>query len=160
MEPIGNTLWQLVLVLGQLFVEIGGLLLTWSLLIAWLSWWLWAVNWRKAWPQLASGGWAPVALLIVMAALVWASIAPSNCDCLRVVMVPNFWWQLGGVSLLAAIALFCGWLQGVLGWYPAEIEIGPPAFVAAGHPHHEVEASHAHGHGEAAEPEHPDRPHH
>lgn len=150
MQQLGNTLWQLILVLGQLVVELGGLILVWSLLIAWLAWWLWAVNWRKVWPQLAAGGWAPVVLLVVMGALVWSSIAAS----------PNFWWQLGGAILLAASALFCGWLQGVFGWHPAEIEIGPTAYAVPGHPHHEVEAAHAHGHGEAAEPEHPDESHH
>lgn len=164
MEQLGTTLWQLLLLLGQLFTEVGWLLLLWSLSIAWLAWWLGAVNWKKAWPWLASGGWAPVVLLVLMGALVWSAIAPGECNCLRFVTVPNFWWQLGGVGLLAAIALFCGWLQGVFGWYPAEVEIGPPAHAHAhaghGHGHHEVEASHSHGHGEAAEPEHPDQPPH
>ena len=39
----------------------------------------------------------------------------------------NFWWQLGEVSLLAAVTLLCGWLQGVFGWTPAEISLEPPA---------------------------------
>jgi hypothetical protein len=49
--------------------------------------------------------------------------------------IPNFWWQLGGVGLLVGTALFCGWLQGVLGWTPEEIDLEPPVHAAA-HGHH------------------------
>ena len=66
-------------------------------------------------------------------------IAPSSCDCLRSVTIPNFWWQLGSVSLLASLALFSGWLQGVMGCTPPEYAVEPPA---GEHGH-----DHGHGHG-------------
>jgi hypothetical protein len=49
--------------------------------------------------------------------------------------VPNFWWQLGYVSMLAATSLICGWLQSVFHWTPHEIHFDPPAR-GHGHAHH------------------------
>jgi hypothetical protein len=74
-------------------------------------------------------------LLIFSAALVWSRIAPSDCSCLGFVTVANFWWQLGGIGLLAALTLFCGWVQGYFGWAPAEIELEPAADAGHGHSH-------------------------
>ena len=99
----------------------------------WMAYWLWAVNWKKTWPILRVGAWAPVVLLILVSAGVWSRIAPSPCTCLKVVTIPNFWWQLGSVSTLAALALFCGWLQGTLHWTPAEHPIDPPETEGHGH---------------------------
>jgi hypothetical protein len=131
-----QTLGQLVLNLRDLIVELLVLVLRWSPLIAWIAWWLGAVNWRKAWRALADGAWAPLLLLIVMASLVWSRLDPGDCFCLVLFTVPNFWWQLGGVALLAAIAFLCGWLQGVFGWTPAEIDLEPPAAAVHAHGHH------------------------
>jgi hypothetical protein len=68
--------------------------------------------------------------------------------------VPNFWWQLGELSLLVSLTLFCGWLQGYFNWAPEEIEINPaPAGHGHGHHHHGHDHAHApnhassHGHG-------------
>ena len=132
-----QSLWQIVLDLGSLSVELLALALTWSLLIAWVAWWLLAVNWTKAWPVLARGAWAPLVLLMLVSALVWSRISPTDCGCLGFVTIPNFWWQLGAVGLLAAVTFFCGWLQGLFHWAPAEISLEPPA----------PDPSHGHAHG-------------
>jgi hypothetical protein len=132
---IWNTLLQLGDNLGTLIIELLRLTLHWSLLLAWIAWWLWGVNWNTAWAVLAQGAWAPLALLIITSALVWSRLSPSACDCLGFVSVPNFWWQLGGVSLLAALTLLCGWLQGVFGWTPAEVNLDPPPAARHGHGH-------------------------
>jgi len=92
----------------------------------WCVWWLFAVNWRQAWPMLAAGGWAPAVLLLVMASMAWAMIDARPCSCLGVLIVPNGWWQLGCLSTLAALALVCGWVQGRLAWTPPEISTEPP----------------------------------
>ncbi len=102
----------------------------------WVAFWLGAVNWKKTWPVLEIGGWAPVVLLVLVSASVWSRIAPSPCTCLKVVTIPNFWWQLGAVAALAASALFCGWLQGYMGWTPTEYAIEPPEGDDHGHAHH------------------------
>jgi hypothetical protein len=104
----------------------------------WCAWWLWGVNWIKLWPTLAKGAWLPVVLLAVMAAVVWAQVQPSQCDCLGFVTLPNGWWQVGTVALLLALALFCGWLQGYFGWMPEEISVEPPPL--------EHDHGHAHAH--------------
>ena len=110
--------------LGQLLLLIGQALASNLLIIVWTVWWLFGVNWSKVWPVLARGAWMPVVLLMLVIALVWSKLAPSE--------VANFWYQLGELSVLVAIALFCGWLQGVLGWTPAEITFEPPATSAHG----------------------------
>jgi hypothetical protein len=136
-QEIFNTSVHLVETLLTLIVEIGALALRHILLIAWVAWWLWGVNWNKAWGALAKGGWVPVALLVVIAAAAWSAMAPSTYDFLGLFPMANFWWQLAAVTLVVMLALFCGWLQGVLGWAPAEINLEPPAPA-----HHD----HAHGH--------------
>jgi len=156
---LGQTLLQLVDALWTLISALGAAIMHWSLLLAWLAWWLWAVNWSKLWPLLARGAWAPVVLLMIVSALVWSQIAPSDCNCLAFVSVPNFWWQLGGVGLLGAVTLMCGWLQGVFGWQPAEISLHPPVTTVHAHHHddpgsgpehrpiEELPRDHHHGHG-------------
>jgi hypothetical protein len=127
---------------GFIFDQLRDLLLTLSpyflaLLLPglWCAWWLWGVNWIKLWPTLAKGAWLPVVLLAVMAAVVWAQVQPSQCDCLGFVTLPNGWWQVGTVVLLLALALFCGWLQGYFGWMPEEINVEPPLEHDHGHAH-------------------------
>jgi hypothetical protein len=119
---------------SELLQRIGHVLLFLVLPGLWCAWWLWGVNWQKTWPVLAKGAWAPVLLLMFLTTLVWSRIAPEPCTCLGFMTVPNFFWQLGSVSTLVAAALFCGWLQGRLGWAPAEIELEPPP-PAHGHDH-------------------------
>lgn len=107
-------------------------------LLPWVLWcvvWLFAVNWRKAWPLLVAGGWAPAVLLLVMSSMAWAMIDARPCNCLGFMTVPNGWWQLGYVGTLAALALVCGWVQGYFAWTPLEISTEPP-LEAHGHEEH------------------------
>lgn len=133
-------LWQaivhLILVLLNLLVQFA---VHGSLLLAWVAWWLAGVNWKKAWHVLAVGGWAPLVLLSLLSAGAWSQIAPGEYSGLGFVTVPNYWWQLGGVGILVASALFCGWLQGVLGIQPIEVNFDPPA-----HADHHGHAAHSH----------------
>jgi hypothetical protein len=74
---------------------------------------------------------------MVAGALAWSQLAPGPCNCLGFMTVPNFWWQLGDVGLLVILTLLCGWVQGAMGWQPAEIEIEPVAAAPDhGHGHH------------------------
>jgi hypothetical protein len=122
---IGLTLGQIILLLITLVVQLVQLVGTHALVVVWIAWWLWGVNWSKAWPVLAQGAWAPVVLLSLIAALVWSQLDRIPPDLLK--DVPNFWWQLGCIWILLAVALFCGWLQGYFGWTPPEISLEPPA---------------------------------
>lgn len=158
MVDIFSTLVQLVVTLGTLVVEIGALALQNALWIAWIAWWLGGVNWKKAWPMLAQGGWAVVVLLTVLGALVWSAIAPSSVTILGLFPLGNFWWQLGACTLLTLLALFCGYVQGAMHWAPMEISFDPPAHGHHGHHGHGHDHGHGHahdhGHGHAADAGH------
>jgi hypothetical protein len=129
-----QALEQVFVVLGRQLGDLRPYALGAVLALAWFAWWLWGVNWKNVWPVLAHGAWAPVVLAIVTAALVWAELAPSTCTCLGFPL-PNFWCQLVGVCLLVALTLFCGWLQGVFRWAPAEVDLEPAATDEHGHGH-------------------------
>ena len=126
---------QLFMSLGILFSALLIFLFQWSLVIAWLAWWLFAADWRKIWPVLARGAWLPTVLLMVLAALAWSQMRPRDLNIGGEFSLPNFWWQLIAIFLLAGLTLLCGWLQENFGWYSTEVEIEPP-----------IEASHAHAH--------------
>lgn len=102
-------------------------------------WSLWAVNWRKAWPVLAAGGWLPLLLIAWASAYYWSLITPRAITLLGVT-IGNYWWQLLGVSCLTGLSLFCGWLQGVYGWEPETVSLDPP--VSQGHHDHGHQAHH------------------
>jgi hypothetical protein len=128
------TLWRLVINLWELALLLGQSAASHLLLVVWIAWWLFAVNWRKAWPTLRDGAWAPLVLLMLISALVWSRVAPTGCDCLGFVL-PNFWWQLLGVAGVVCLTLLCGWLQLVLNLTPPEIVLDPPAASHHDHAH-------------------------
>jgi hypothetical protein len=135
-EPgIWLTLAILFKTLVLLVTQVASVGFHWLLWIAGAAWLVWGVNWKKTRHVLAIGGWAPALLLILLIAIVWSRIDARPCDCLGFVTLPNFWWQLGYVSMLAAIAMICGWLQSVFRWTPREIHLDPPAH-GHGHGHH------------------------
>jgi hypothetical protein len=137
-SELAQSLLQLVIVLGRLLFDLLQLAMAHALLIAWLAWWLWGVNWSKLWPSLARGAWVPVVLLMFMAALVWSRISPNG---------HTFFWHFGAVSVLAALTLFCGWLQTYFGYTPPEVRLEP----ASVHHEHGAEPIHDHEGPEAGE---------
>jgi hypothetical protein len=131
----------------------------WILLLVWIAWWLWAVDWRQLAPTLRAGGWAPAVLLGVMCALVWSYLDPSTVVLADAIVLPNLVWQLGVVGLLFALALFCGWLQGLYNSRPVEIEYDLPEIHGHGEDHgHGADLAAAHG-PLAGSPDHGHEPH-
>jgi hypothetical protein len=126
--------------LNEFLAHCGKVLLVVTPYALWCVFWLFAVNWKKAWVVLAQGAWGPLTLLIVTVPFVWSRIAWSSCNFLGILTIPNFWWQLGAVLLFVGLAFFSGWLQGYLHLTPAEMALEPPP-VAHGHGH-----DHGHGH--------------
>ncbi|HJT79006.1 MAG TPA: hypothetical protein VJ739_17555 [Gemmataceae bacterium] len=138
LQQLGQQLGAVFHTLGRLLYEVGAAFPLWPLLLVWVVVWLLAVNWQRLGPLLRRGGWAPAVLLLVLAALVWSQIAPDAVPWAIVPPLPSFWWQVAVMVELALLALFCGWLQGVFGWAPPEINLEPPAAPAHGpdHGHH------------------------
>ena len=132
------SIWQtLVLLLQTLFTllaQVSALGFHYLLWLLFAAWCLWGVNWKKARHVLKIGGWLPAMLVIVLIAIVWSRIDPSPCGACN---LPNFWWQLGYVSMVAAIAMVLGWVQSVFHWTPHDINLDPPAHTHGhGHGHH------------------------
>jgi hypothetical protein len=121
-----DALGRLVADFAQLAILILGFLAEHLLVVAWFTWWLLAVNWARLWEFLAQGGWVVLLLTMLAGAAAWSQIAPSDYECLGFVTISNFWWQLTAVTLLALETLFCGWLQGITGWQPPQIDLEPP----------------------------------
>ncbi len=126
---LGNLLNALL----QLFLALWGLIYSQLPILLWIVFWFCCVNWKKLWPVLAQGAWVPVLLLVFITAEAWSRISQGD-----------FWWRLGSVCVLAAVALVCGWLQTISGWTPPEMRLEPQA-IAPGH---------GHGHGHAHEQNH------
>jgi hypothetical protein len=125
-EDLGQ---QLLLILSKMLEKLIQDALGWSLVIFWLAWCLFGINWRKAWGVLAQGAWAPLVLAVILIALAWSQMTPAE---------PRFGWKLLQVGLVVAASLFCGWVQGYFGWQPPEISLepAPAAENAHGHGHH------------------------
>lgn len=100
-------------------------------------WCLWAVNWRKAWPVMAVGGWVPLVLVAWAFAYFWSLINPRALVICGTA-ISNGTWQFFAVTILTGVGLFCGWLQGVYGWEPETVSLDPPE-------HHD-HGDHGHGH--------------
>ena len=49
-----HTLGELIADLGRLGYELVALGWRYILLIVWVAWWLWGVNWKRTWPVLPS----------------------------------------------------------------------------------------------------------
>ena len=146
---IWQTLGQLLQTLLTLLMQLASLGFLWLLWIVWGAWCLWGVNWHRARAYLANGAWVPAILSMLLIAIVWSRLDSRACGCIGVA-IPNFWWQLGYVGMLAGIAMFCGWLQSVLHWTPHELNLEPPAHGDGhghDHGHHDHAPSHGHGHG-------------
>ena len=67
-----------------------------------VAWCLWAVDWRKLWPVLAAGGWVPLVLIGLMAAVVWALVWPSNVIVLGFLPGPETGLVVAGLALCGA----------------------------------------------------------
>ena len=150
-------LWNLIQQLWSFLQALWAILVPLLPVLLWAAFWMFAVDWRKLWPVLRAGAWAPCVLLGLIVALVWSRIAPIDCPYPGLATIPNFWWQLGSVGLLAGITLFAGWLQGQMSYAPPEIAVEPPA--DHGHGDHGHHGHHGHGHESAPSHHHEQHDH-
>lgn len=152
-DSLVNVFWSLLDVVVSLVLVI----LPWLPMLAWVGFWTFAVNWSKAFPVLRKGGYIGVVLLMLVAVLVWGSVAPpvEGTHLLFGLTVSNFAGKFVYVTMLTCIALLCGSAQlsgafGSLGEFPEE-----PADDDHGHSHHghgdHGHDDHGHGHGDSHE---------
>jgi hypothetical protein len=144
--------------LGQILTGFWGLakfllaaVVPWLGLVAWIVFWLFAVNWRRLHKVLWDGGFIGLALTGLVMMLVWGSIAPpeSGSHYLLGLTVSNYVGKFVYVAALFCIMFLCGAVQmaGVFGdrhrWELAEAE--PAAELHAhhdSHGQHDVHAAH------------------
>lgn len=100
-------------------------------------WFLLAVDWKKAWPVLAAGGWAPLVLIGLMGAYVWTLVWPRDLH-LPLGYLDNGLWQFLAAALLIGVVLLCGWLQSRWGHAPPEFNLDEPAHHGGDHGHHDA----------------------
>lgn len=132
MLEVWDALLVLLVAIAKLLL---GFAMHWSLLLFWIAWWLFGINWNKARPVLARGAWVPFLLVVFLSALLWSQLFPSSSFGL-----PNFWWQLVYVGVFAFASVCCGWLQDSMEWAPADIILEPPLHHdhhGNGHHHHD-----------------------
>lgn len=102
-------------------------------------WFLLAVDWKKAWPVLAAGGWAPLVLIALMGAAVWSFVVPGSIQLPVIGSISSGVWHFIAAAFLVGVVLFCGWLQSRSAYAPPEFNLDEPA-------HHHGEHEHHHAH--------------
>ena len=139
-----NVLWSLL----DVVVNLVRVILPWLPLLGWVGFWTFAVNWAKALPILRRGGFIGILLLMFVAVLVWAAVAPPEHGrhLMLGLSVSNHAGKFIYVTMLTCIALLCGSAQlagsfGRLGEFPEEPANDDHAHSAHGH--------NDHGHGDA-----------
>ncbi|WP_010583449.1 hypothetical protein [Schlesneria paludicola] len=113
MEQLVDSLQNLLVAGWAVVVSLLGLVVPWAPLIAWVAFWLLAVNWEKLYPVLAKGGAIGVFLIGLMMILVWGLIAPpeSGTHHLFGLEPTNFAGKTIYVTMLLVIMALCGSVQ-------------------------------------------------
>lgn len=107
------SIWNVVVAVANLLVELVLFVAPWVPLLAWIAFWLFAVNWKKLYPILPNGGIIGVILTGLMAILVWSVIAEpvGGVHHLYGLKVTNVYGKLMYVTSLFVIAALCGSVQ-------------------------------------------------
>lgn len=107
------SLWNVVVAVALLVWTLVLFLAPWTPLLAWIAFWLFAVNWRQLSPILAKGGWIGVLLAAWVAILVWSSVSvpADGFHHMYGLQVSNVVGKTVYVTSLLVIALLCGSVQ-------------------------------------------------
>lgn len=106
---VQDLFFSLVNIVGSLFA----LILPWTPLIAWIAFWLLAVNWVKLRATFLRGGWVGFLLLAFVMILVWGAVAPpaAGAHNLLGLKLSNYVGKTVYVTFLFCIILLCGSVQ-------------------------------------------------
>jgi hypothetical protein len=113
MHALDQSLIQLLTALGGLAIALGAVLVPLIPLVAWVAFWTLAVNWTKLRVVLLQGGWIGLALIAVVAVLVWGTVAPppTGSHHLLGLTLGNFVGKTVFVTTLVCIMFLCGSVQ-------------------------------------------------
>lgn len=141
MSKLFDSLLQVIAALWDLVITSLGVLAPWTPLVAWVAFWLLAVNWVKLRETLAKGGWIGVFLIGAIAVLIWGNIAPGSggYDFFGL-KISNFAEKTVYVSGLVCIMFLAGALQ-LSGFCSKLCQFEEPILIAESHGHGD------HGHG-------------
>lgn len=108
-----QSIWNVVVAVANLLVELVQFIAPWTPLLAWIAFWLLAVNWKVLYPILMKGGMIGVILTGLMAVLVWSVIAEPEGGVHRLygLAVSNTTGKTIYVTSLIVIAFMCGSVQ-------------------------------------------------
>lgn len=161
MEQLFDSL-QLLLTAGWgVIIALLAVIVPWTPLIAWVGFWLLAVNWEKLYPVLAKGGIVGLVLIGLMMILVWGLIAPplDGKHYIFGLKLSNFVGKTIWVTMLFTIMALCGSVQlsgacGSLACFPEDLPEDDHGNGGHGHDSHGHD-DHSHGgdhgqHGHAA----------
>jgi hypothetical protein len=113
MTALDQSFIQLLTALGGLIVALARVLYPFLPLVVWIAFWMFAVNWTKLRLVLLQGGWIGLALIGVVAVLVWGTVAPppSGSHHLLGLTLGNFVGKTVFVTTLICIMFLCGSVQ-------------------------------------------------
>lgn len=108
-----NAFQQLFTSIAAIIGSLFWLVLPWTPLIAWIAFWLLAVNWVKLRAIMLRGGWIGFLLLAFVMILVWGAIAPplGGSHNLLGLQLSNYVGKTVYVTFLFCIILLCGSVQ-------------------------------------------------
>jgi hypothetical protein len=113
MENLLNSLLELIIAVWNLVESLFHLILPWTPLVAWVAFWLLAVNWVKYRAVLLKGGWTGLAFIGLIMIMIWGLIAPPVDGVHHVfgLSLSNFVGKTVYVTALFSIMFLCGSVQ-------------------------------------------------
>lgn len=113
MEALLQSVVDLLLAAWQVLIALLAVMAPWTPLVAWVAFWLLAVDWVKLRRVLVSGGWIGLVLIGLVAALAWGVAAPPADGVHRLLglTVGNFVGKVVYVTALMVLMLICGSVQ-------------------------------------------------
>jgi hypothetical protein len=113
MENLLNSLLELIIAVWNVVESLFHLILPWTPLVAWVAFWLLAVNWVKYRAVLLKGGWTGLAVIGLIMIMIWGLIAPPVDGVHHVfgLSLSNFVGKTVYVTALFSIMFLCGSVQ-------------------------------------------------
>ena len=114
MLSVFESLFELFFAVVDLVGSVGYVVLPWTPLVAWLVFWLLAVNWTKLRVQITQeGGWIALLLIAIVWIMVWGVVAPpaSGSYHLFGLTISNFVGKTVYVTGLYCLMLLAGAAQ-------------------------------------------------